>query len=104
MGGALHRDEHGVCAIQPRGGDVGDEELAAIGAGAGIGHRQHAGFVVAQLRAALILEAVAGVATATAFRAAALDHEIGDHAMSSEERRVGNECVSTCKSRWSPYH
>src|SRR3546814_11338154 len=22
----------------------------------------------------------------------------------SEERRVGNECVSTCKSRWSPYH
>src|SRR3546814_18003129 len=23
---------------------------------------------------------------------------------SSEERRVGNECVSTCRSRWSPYH
>src|SRR3546814_11508070 len=22
----------------------------------------------------------------------------------SEERRVGNECVSTCRSRWSPYH
>src|SRR3546814_17134151 len=22
----------------------------------------------------------------------------------SEERRVGNECVSTCSSRWSPYH
>src|SRR3546814_15524651 len=22
----------------------------------------------------------------------------------SEERRVGQECVSTCKSRWSPYH
>src|SRR3546814_5286436 len=22
----------------------------------------------------------------------------------SEERRVGKECVSTCKSRWSPYH
>src|SRR3546814_15132821 len=21
----------------------------------------------------------------------------------SEERRVGNECVSTCRSRWSPY-
>src|SRR3546814_17985837 len=22
----------------------------------------------------------------------------------SEERRVGIECVSTCRSRWSPYH
>src|SRR3546814_20838391 len=24
--------------------------------------------------------------------------------MSSEERRVGKECVSTCRSRWAPYH
>src|SRR3546814_17382542 len=22
----------------------------------------------------------------------------------SEERRVGQECVSTCRSRWTPYH
>src|SRR3546814_9533109 len=22
----------------------------------------------------------------------------------SEERRVGNECVRTCRSRWAPYH
>src|SRR3546814_11598567 len=22
----------------------------------------------------------------------------------SEERRLGRECVSTCRSRWSPYH
>src|SRR3546814_12729364 len=22
----------------------------------------------------------------------------------SEERRIGKECVSTCRSRWSPYH
>src|SRR3546814_3806217 len=27
-----------------------------------------------------------------------------DGAMRSEERRVGKECVSTCRSRWSPYH
>src|SRR3546814_11624471 len=27
--------------------------------------------------------------------------EIADR---SEERRVGKECVSTCRSRWSPYH
>src|SRR3546814_4415876 len=24
--------------------------------------------------------------------------------MRSEERRVGKECVSKCRSRWSPYH
>src|SRR3546814_11870000 len=28
---------------------------------------------------------------------------IQDHER-SEERRVGKECVSTCRSRWSPYH
>src|SRR3546814_7883867 len=30
----------------------------------------------------------------------------GDHRrrIRSEERRVGKECVSTCRSRWSPYH
>src|SRR3546814_14356672 len=26
------------------------------------------------------------------------------HMDRSEERRVGKECVSTCRSRWSPYH
>src|SRR3546814_17436367 len=25
-------------------------------------------------------------------------------ALRSEERRVGKECVSTCRSRWSSYH
>src|SRR3546814_13509738 len=25
-------------------------------------------------------------------------------ALRSEERRVGDECVSTCRSRWLPYH
>src|SRR3546814_15956102 len=32
---------------------------------------------------------------------AASDYAIYDR---SEERRVGKECVSTCRSRWSPYH
>ena len=27
-----------------------------------------------------------------------------DVTIRSEERRVGKECVSTCRSRWSPYH
>src|SRR3546814_5110954 len=28
----------------------------------------------------------------------------GNRPQRSEERRVGKECVSTCRSRWSPYH
>src|SRR3546814_11296367 len=27
-----------------------------------------------------------------------------ENPMRSEERRVGKECVSTCRSRWSTYH
>src|SRR3546814_20510200 len=27
-----------------------------------------------------------------------------DEAIRSEERHVGKECVSTCRSRWSQYH
>src|SRR3546814_2263520 len=49
--------------------------------------------------------------TASALRAGAghyadtpLPCEIGNVAIRSEERRVGKECVSTCRSRWSPYH
>src|SRR3546814_18636564 len=34
------------------------------------------------------------------FLAEALESHSGTR---SEERRVGKECVSTCKSRWSPY-
>src|SRR3546814_3243941 len=33
----------------------------------------------------------------------AAETRIGD-IMRSEERRVGKECVSTCRYRWSPYH
>src|SRR3546814_17479412 len=29
---------------------------------------------------------------------------ITNHSDRSEERRVGKECVSTCRSWWSPYH
>src|SRR3546814_13977985 len=29
---------------------------------------------------------------------------IGSNGQRSEERRVGKECVSTCRSRWSPEH
>src|SRR3546814_14860138 len=32
------------------------------------------------------------------------DAEMYRPQLRSEERRVGKECVSTCRSRWSPYH
>src|SRR3546814_18043954 len=42
---------------------------------------------------------------ATAIRSAALASPMCSAAnRRSEERRVGKECVSTCRSRWSPYH
>src|SRR3546814_17794208 len=30
--------------------------------------------------------------------------ELDNFIFRSEERRVGKECVSKCRSRWSPYH
>src|SRR3546814_18389343 len=38
---------------------------------------------------------------ATVLERARISHAIVDR---SDERRVGKECVSTCRSRWSPYH
>src|SRR3546814_6929655 len=34
----------------------------------------------------------------------AVDGVVGGAGFRSEERRVGKECVSTCRSRWSPYN
>src|SRR3546814_18027168 len=45
-----------------------------------------------------LMQAVAGRSLLESSYAAALDGR------RSEERRVGKECVSTCRSRWSPYH
>src|SRR3546814_1323823 len=33
-----------------------------------------------------------------------LEFQVTGDNFRSEERRVGKECVSTCRSRWSPYH
>src|SRR3546814_11585853 len=43
-----------------------------------------------------------GAGIALAFTRSPL--ETACNAMRSEERRVGKECVSTCRSRWSPEH
>src|SRR5690606_9295158 len=69
--------EHGVAAVQPVGLHVGDEELAAIGVRAGIGHGQDPA-LVGHAVAGLVLEPVARAAAAGALGAAALDHEVGD--------------------------
>src|SRR3546814_4293587 len=41
---------------------------------------------------------------ATAGEAAAMRGHVDEAMQRSEERRVGKECVSTCRSRWSSYH
>src|SRR3546814_7547344 len=45
-----------------------------------------------------VIEVVPGQAFDAFLRARLFDP------LRSEERRVGKECVSTCRSRWSPYH
>ena len=77
-----HFAENGVPAGEPRRGRNRDEELAAVGVGAAVGHGQLAGLVEAVRRAlGLILEAIAGAAHACARRVAALNHEVGNDAM-----------------------
>src|SRR3546814_9984907 len=48
-------------------------------------------------------ETMVSTVSASASKRAALQRSIIE-ALRSEERRVGKECVSTCRSRWSPYH
>ena len=40
----------------------------------------------------------------TLVREAARDWPAPVHVVETEERRVGKECTSVCRSRWSPYH
>jgi len=77
---AGHLTEDGVLVIEIGAVDVGDEELAAVGAGSGVGHGDDSR-LVALVGAAFdfVFEAVAGTAAAGAFGAAALDHEVGDY-------------------------
>src|SRR3546814_17171539 len=43
-------------------------------------------------------------ASTSVLNAVVLDARSALMASRSEERRVGEECVSTCRYRWSPYH
>src|SRR3546814_5033193 len=46
----------------------------------------------------------AGGGITTAFSGSTREAGTSTETTRSEERRVGKECVSTCRSRWSPYH
>src|SRR3546814_12413005 len=54
-----------------------------------------------QIEARLVVVCVAGDALGELRDPAGRRFSLGGR---SEERRVGKECVSTCRSRWSPYH
>src|SRR3546814_10953900 len=54
------------------------------------------------LRSFIVVEARRGAGLGSAMLSA-LERAAAD-AGRSEERRVGQECVSTCRSRWLPYH
>ncbi len=71
-----------MLAAKPgRGGDS-EKELAAVGVGAGVSHGQFAGRIELMRRVfSLILKSVAGTAHAIARGVAALNHEVGNHAM-----------------------
>src|SRR3546814_15014256 len=69
-------------------------------------HRRAQGHPVAIARLLPFDPAGAAAAAATGQRHAPAERQRGQglQALRSEERRVGKECVSTCRSRWSPYH
>ena len=78
-----HKAEDRVFSVKVRGRHVGDEKLAAIGAGACIGHGENTGAVVLESALHFIFEAVSGTAAACSGGIAALDHELLDHAVKS---------------------
>ena len=74
-----HMTEDRMFAVQMRGRHMGDEELAAVGVGAGVGHGEDAGARMLQGRIDLVGEGVARTAGPGSQRTAALDHEIRDN-------------------------
>src|SRR3546814_14723104 len=64
------------------------------------GRDQRTGFVILELVDAAFAAAVAQRLPLSAIEL--FDRHVFPER--SEERRVGKECVSTCRSRWSPYH
>src|SRR3546814_13922716 len=96
-----------VCSSDLQGQGFGDRvELVAIDLGGNsgrafsqFGHAYTPSTVMPMLRAL-----PATVRTAASRSAAVRSGDLVLAISNSEERRVGKECVSTCRSRLSPYH
>src|SRR3546814_14575750 len=80
--------------LQAMRGMAAVDALVHPGAGALVGARVRVEIEQAERHAFTVLEDVGADVGMPAF-------DVVDR---SEERRVGKECVSTCRSRWSPYH
>ena len=80
---------------------VGDKLVVTAGRVGGISFGSHYAYM--KLRASvpdgLMVQLKVGSGDASIDGARAASADVG-----SEERRVGKECLSVCRSRWSPYH
>src|SRR3546814_18271449 len=77
-----------------------DSRLGALANGEDISDRDEHGFQKLREELTEMVEAVH-------FHNAKIEYlvdQLYSYNRRSEERRVGKECVSTCRSRWSPYH
>src|SRR5262249_14082718 len=68
-------------AVEPIGCDVGNEKLTAVGVRAGVRHGQAADLMFVWIVFYFVFEPVTRAAAAGPGWVAALDHEVGDHAM-----------------------
>ena len=83
-----HVPKHDMLTVEPRRGNGAEEELRAVGVGAGIGHAQHAGASVLELEI-LVGELLPvdrfSTGAVVVGEVTALAHEVGDHTV---ERRT----------------
>src|SRR3546814_20598058 len=89
-------------------GLMGPEGLAHVEVDRGICNASGAGLPLDNMRpgeAILRILAEAATTLERSFKGRGAEEAADEYQQyRSEERRVGKECVSTCSSRWSPYH